>query len=116
MPHIHEVFLEDSATRDFLRLNKHMIRTTIAELLGYPEEDVALIPNRIPKEDIELADNLLPLEFVIDSGTHTLGHEDELAERISRRIVETCYGAHAINFGVWVVSHGKNGFAEHKPV
>lgn len=114
MPHIRALFIDAPRVRNFLRIHKTLIRKSIANILGYPEKDVALIPNRIPEEDVILSDNLLPLEFVIDSGTRALNHENEYADKIRDHILERCSRAREINFGVWIISHSQNGFAEYK--
>lgn len=115
MPHVHALFSNSPVVRDFLLKHKTLIRTSIAEILGYSEEEVSFIPSRILPEDVELADNLLPLELVVNSGTRTLNRESECANKIRDSIIEKCLGARGINFKVWVVSHSKNGFVEHKP-
>ena len=115
MPHIRAIFIDTPEVREFLKAQKTVIRKTIAHVLGYPYEDVALYPHRISQEDSELADNLLPLEFVVDSGTGSLEMEENCAKQIKMDLLDWCDGADRIHFGLWLVSHGKNAFVEHKP-
>lgn len=114
MPHIQVLFIEQPEVRNFLRKNKSKIRTIIAGVLEYPLEDVAFIPNAISSENLELADNLLPIEFTVNSGTRTLEREDEYAGKIEQSLIDKFDFLAATNFGVWLISHGKNGFVEHK--
>ncbi|GEM_PF-3654341 len=115
MPQITARFLANSPDtrnlRDVLKLQKGLIRTTIAEVLGYPAEDVAFYSSQ---EDPELTDNALPLEIVIDSGVRTIDREEECAERIKELLIRRCAGIKTYNFGIWLKTHAKNAFVEHK--
>jgi len=116
MPHIRAVFVDTTpGVRDFLKIYKTKIREIFAEKMGYPSEDVAFYPHRISKEDAELADNLLPLEFVMDTGTHLLDVEGLHAAMVEQAILNQCDGAQDINFGIWIIAHAKNAFTEHRP-
>ena len=115
MPHIRAVFVDSQEMREFLRAQKTKIREIVADKMGYPCADVALYPHRISEEEVEFADNVLPLEFVVDSGSRSLGKEDEQAENIRGAILAQCDGAPRVHFGIWIVSHARNGFVENKP-
>ena len=93
MPHVRTVFVEDPGIREFLRTNKTTIREAFADILGYPPEDVAFYPQKISSGDAELADNLLPLEFVVDSGTRSLDSESECVLTMKLTILKRCEGA-----------------------
>ena len=101
--------------RAFLRDNKKKFGDITAEVLGYPRDQVAVVPDPIRQEDMDLSDNILPLEFVIDAGDRVIDRVEESAEEIKNRILAECPGASKINFGVWL--RGLIGaFVEHKPV
>lgn len=114
MPHVRMLFVDEPPMREFLRANKGTIAGIVADVLGYPRDEVAVIPNPIKQDDMELADNVLPLEIVIDSGTRWVNRADEVPHQIRQRILDECDGAKQINFGVWPRSF-QGGFAEHKP-
>lgn len=117
MPQITARFLASGTgtqnLKDLLRFQKSRIRTTIAEVLGYPAEDVAFYSS---VEDPEFTDNALPLEIVIDSGVRTIDQEKECAERIKELLIRRCPGIKTYHFGIWLKTHAKNEFVEHKPV
>jgi len=115
MPHIRALFVDTPEVRGFLKAQKTEIRKIVADTIGYPPDEVAIFPESISVGDFELADNLLPLEFVINSGTRSLDKEDELAEQMKMAILAQCSGAANINFGLWLISHEKNAFVESKP-
>lgn len=116
MPHITARFLASGIDtrnlKDLLRSQKSRIRTTIAEALGYPAEDVAFYSSL---EDPELTDNALPLEFVIDSGVRTIDREEECVKHIKELLLKRIPGLKTYSFGIWLETHAKNAFVEHKP-
>lgn len=116
MPHITARFLASGTgtrnLRELLRLQKSQIRTTIAEVLGYPVEDVTFFSSQ---EDPELTDNALPLEIVIDSGVRTINREQECVDRIKELLVQKIPGLKTYHFGIWLKTHERNEFIEHKP-
>ena len=132
MPHVRAIFVDSHEIREFLRQNKTKVRTIVAQVLGYPIDDVAVIPEPIKLEDAELADNILPLEFVIDSGgLKPSGQSREYApdghaRAIKEQIIHECQGdwlrfdkdrskANNINFGVWLRFFEDSSFVEYKP-
>ena len=101
--------------RKFLNTNRFLIRQIVATTLRYSNDEVAFYPHCISTEDAKLADNLLPLEFVVDSGTNVLNVDEAHAARVEQAILDQCEGAAGIHFGVWIIADSKNGFVEHKP-
>ena len=116
MPHIHAQYIQNPTLDDLLTRNKTALRKIIAAGIGYPEQQVAFIPERIPIEAADVADNMMAVEFVIDAGSRTpqdlLG---ELARNITERIAQECHGFSGVEFGVWIRPHVPNGFASHAP-
>lgn len=116
MPHITARFLASGPgtrnLRDLIRLQKGRIRTTIAEAMGYPSEDVAFYSSQ---EDPQFTDNALPLEIVIDSGVRTLDQEEMIVKRVKELLLRRCPGIKTYHFGIWLKTHAKNEFVEHKP-
>lgn len=115
MPHIRALFIDTPETRSFLRANKTEIRTVVAEALGYPVADIAVIPEPISGDDLDLGDNLLPLELVINSGTRSIDREDECVAQIRQGVLARCDGAAGIQFGIWLRSHPYNAYIETEP-
>lgn len=116
MPHITARFLTKGVgtrnLKDLIRFQKGRIRTTIAEAMGYPAENVAFYSS---PEDPELTDNALPLEIVIDSGVRTIDREKECVDRIKILLLARCPGLKTYHFGIWLKTNTKNEFVEHKP-
>lgn len=117
MPHIHAFFPEDQNTRNFLRVNRKHICEVFSRHSGYPIEEIALFPRPIPAADMELAVNVLPLEFVIHTGSKASTQEksDACAAGFKQSILHECHGAAEIHFGVWLDSFLINTFVEHHP-
>src|SRR5579864_2958642 len=100
MPHIHAVFPENPHIREFLKRNKRKICFAFSKQSGYPMEDIALFPRPIPPADMELTEGVLPLEFIIDSGSKTDTDQECLACAIGFKngILDECHGATDIHF------------------
>lgn len=114
MPHIIPVFPEDPVIRAFIVEHKTMLREIVANALGYEVNVVALIPNMIHKEDLDMADNLLPLEFIIDTGSSSVTSLRSYVGVIRNNIVRQIKDFRQINFGVWPRALPSE-FSEHKP-
>ena len=115
MPHIYTVFPANSdEIRAILKEQKTNIRKSLALCGGYEMSDIAVIPRPISDDDIELADNILPLEFVIDTGSRTVNEALALKKALKRAFIEHC-GLKHINFGIWVRPFAHSAFVEHKP-
>ncbi|MCB9818947.1 hypothetical protein H6788_02080 [Candidatus Nomurabacteria bacterium] len=116
MPHIYPLFrADDNEVRAILKENKTKFRELVSQQLGYSMEDIAVIPKPIAAEDADLADNILRLEFVIDTGSRTVGEVDVHKQALKADFGNSCDLNH-INFGIWIRPFEHSGFVEHKPI
>ena len=115
MPHVRTLFPDNGRIRNLIRDNKTLIRMIVSGCTGYRLEEIALIPDIIPHDHADLSENLLPLEFVIDTGTKCSGKTKEVGNLILNDLMVRVPGLCDVNFGVWLRSMTDNHFAEHKP-
>jgi hypothetical protein len=120
VPHIHALFIHGENHRvdvlPALKKHKSDIRIIIAEGIGYSLSSVVLIPHEIGDDLMLVADNILPLTFIVDSGSRTPSNLTELAENIKQRILEECDDSFSrIDFSVWIRPQIPNGYAAHLP-
>lgn len=115
MPHIRAIFIDDLTVREPLRFQKTLIRERFAFHSGYGLEQVAFIPERIPKDLLDLTDNLLPLEFVIDGGRKCAGRTVEISTKMKEDLLRIDEGFRRIKFGLWLRTVTDSNYIEHDP-
>jgi hypothetical protein len=116
VPHIYPIFqADDNEVRTILREYKTKFRELVSQQLGYDINDIAVIPQPIAAEDVELSDNILRLEFVIDTGSRTVGEVEKHKQVLEADFGNSCNLNH-INFGIWIRPFEYSGFVEHKPI
>ena|SRR3989344_6348092 len=116
MPHIHVLLAQsDENLKTIVVQCKTAIRRMVAARLGYPPEDIAVIPRLFSAEEMELSDNMLPLELVVDTGTRPAEIGDQTADELRDDILWECIWLRSVNFGIWIKGNKDNGFSEHKP-
>ena len=113
MPHIRALFVENEGVMMLLAEQKTVIRELVAKYTSYQLEEIAFIPDMVPRDLGEMAENLLPLEFTIDVGVKCAGREEEIVASIRTELVSGEFAR--INFGIWLRTMGSNAFSEYKP-